>query len=393
MSSTNTFRRVAALAATGLVAALLPAVGLVQSASAAGGCESEKQSGSLVGATVCDDSTPPTTTINGVSPTPTSDRYVNVDHVTFTFGGAASPGDSDPIAYQCQFYNTVSAPAAWDSCTSPKTYDNLDDVGPTNPVPYTFRVRAVDTADNAITSTSCTGLFCTHATTDAADLDETPDSTTVRVDTVKPDTFIFNAPVDDQGSEYPMSTSSTVHLTLDASEGTESDPLKYTCKLDGSPVACNAGDTALTGVGAGDHTFTARGHRPRRQHRPEPGRRQVLRAEEPGQGRGLDHPQEGGYFGGDVHRVAQGRRPGLRGGQERPRAPADRPRRPGPRRGRGEDRRQDWRPVNLDAKSYTRFKVYKVRGKYDPLVSGKILIRVKQLDRNQIVRVDAILAH
>jgi hypothetical protein len=316
-----------------------------------------------------------------------------VDHVTFTFGGAASPGDTDPIAYQCQFYNTISAPAAWDSCTSPKTYDNLDDVGPTNPVPYTFRVRAVDTADNAIDATSCTGLFCTHAASDAADFDETPDSTTVRVDTVKPDTFIFDAPVDDQGSEYPMSTSRTVHLTLDASEGTESDPLKYTCRLDGSPVACNAGDTALTGVGAGDHVFTAAATDLAGNTDQSPAVAKFSVPKNLVKAAGWVTRKEGGYFAGDyIESRKVGAQVSVAGKNVRELlliAPA------GPALGVVEVKigNSIWRPVNLYAKSYSRFKIYKVRGKYDPLVSGKILIRVKQLERNQIVRVDAILAH
>jgi hypothetical protein len=393
MSNTKSARRFATLAVAGLVAALLPAFGATAPASAAGPCESEKQTGSVFGATVCDDTSQPSTTLAGASPTPNGAGYINVDHVTFTFGGAASPGDTDPIAYQCQFFNSATTPSTWQACTSPATYDHLADAGPDNPTPYTFRVRAVDTADNGLDATTCTGLFCSHADTDVADLDETPATTTVRVDTTRPDTYILDAPTDDQGSDYPMSTSRTVRLRLDATEGTDADPLNYGCKLDGAKVDCNQGITTLTGLGGGDHTFTAAATDRAGNTDQSPAVAKFSVPKNLVKADGWATRREGGYFAGDYlesRRVgAQLSVPGKNVRELLLIAPA------GPGLGVVEVKigQSIWRPVNLNAPSYTRFKIYKVRDRYDPLVSGKILIRVKQLDKNQVVRVDAVLAH
>jgi hypothetical protein len=393
MSSNRRIRRLAALAATGLVAAVLPLAAPAAPVLAAGACMSEVPTGSLF-TTICDDVDQPETAITKVTPAPNSKKYISVDHVTFTFGGAYTDADADPITYQCQFYLSINPPADWQPCTSPATYDKLEDVGPNDPVPYTFRVRAVDKNDNDINAKSCASpLTCTPAATDVVDYDESPDSTTLRVDTHAPDTYIFNAPADAQGSDYPMTKTRTVSLRLDSSEGTDSDPLKFTCKLDENKVDCAQGVTTLTGLGAGNHKFSAAATDLAGNTDPSP---QTVKFSVPRNlvaSSGWITRREGGYFSGDYIEAkkvgAQVSVPGKNVRELLLIAPA------GPGLGKVEVKigNSIWRTVNLKADKYVRFKVYKVRDQYDPLVSGKILIRVKSLEKNQVARIDAVLAH
>lgn len=400
MSTIRGKKRLAALGAAGLVAALLPLFSpTAPSVAADGPCTSEKPVGSIV-TTVCDDVSQPETSVLGSDPVVNSSGYISTDHVTFAVKGVYADADADPIALECQFYNTTSPPATWTPCASNAahtvTYDNngagLADTGPDAPVGYTFRVRAVDSSDSTIDATACSFL-CTPAATDKVDLDETPETRTVRVDTHVPDTFILNPPADSQGSDYPMTTSRTVQLRLDSSEGTDSNPLKFTCKVDQEKVPCSQGVTTLTGLGAGNHKFTAAATDLAGNTDPSPASVQFAVPRNLAKSDGWITRKEGGYFAGDyieAKRVgAQVSVPGRNVRELLLIAPA------GPGLGTVEVKigNSIWRPVKLTAAKYTRFKVYKIRDEFDPLVSGKILIRVKSLEHNQVARVDAILAH
>lgn len=394
MTRTRHLRGMAAGAAAVLVAGLVPLVGPGGSAVAAAACLSEQPTGSVV-TTVCDDVEAPVTAITKVQPAPNGKKYINVDHVTFTFAGAHTDADADPIAFECQFYVSINPPADWAPCTSPKTYDGLPDVGPRDPVPYTFRVRAVDSADNAIDAMSCAPIFCTPAGTDVADYDASPGTTALRIDTRQPDTYLFNAPVDED-SDYPMSTSRTVQLRLDASEGTQDDPLKFTCELNRAKVPCSSGITTLRNLGPGDKKFTAVATDLAGNTDPSPAiaKFSVPRNLTSPKGAGWSTVAGGGYFAGDYLQSArlgaQVTAPGKNVRELLLIAPG------GPELGKVEVKigNSIWRTVNLKAANYTRFKIYEIRDQYDPLVSGKIRIRVKSLPLpRSVVRIDAILAH
>jgi hypothetical protein len=380
------------------VVALVPLMApSAPSVAAEGACLSEKPTGSFI-TTVCDDVSQPETSVTAVQPSANASGYINVDHVTFTLKGVYADADADAIAFECQFYNTASPPATWTACgnnaAKTVTYDKLKDVGPEAPIGYTFRVRAVDSGDNPIDAiASCGFLTCTPATTDVADLDESPETRTVRVDTHVPDTFIFNAPADAQGSEYPMTTSRTVQLRLDASEGTDSDPARFACKVDSNKVPCQQGITTLQGLGAGNHKFVAAATDLAGNSDPSPATATFAVPKNLARTTGWTRRSEGGYFANDyLESTRVGAEVSISGKNVRELlliAPA------GPGLGIVEVKIANsiWRPVNLYAAAYQRFKVYKIRDEFDPLVSGKILVRVKSLVHNQVARIDAVLAH
>lgn len=232
-----------------LVAALVTLLGPAAPTQATDGCLSEQPTGTVF-TTVCDDSAQPATSALTMTPTPNADGWIKVNHASFTFSGSYDDADTDPIAFQCQL-GTATDPvdSAWQACTSPATYDNLSESGA---LPYTFFVRAVDSGDNAIDATTCLSVTCTPAATDVPDLDQTPASATFKVDTVVPNSFIFEGPSDGSGS--PVVSQPRVTYTIDASES----GVSYRCQLDGQTLACDQGQVTLTNLTGGNKVFAVK---------------------------------------------------------------------------------------------------------------------------------------
>lgn len=396
MLTTRRLRGLALLPVAGLMTALLTTVGTAP-ASAADECLSEVLTGETlpgVGGATCDDVVAPETTLTRVQPEPrTADRWLQVPHVTFTFGGRHTDADADPIAFECQFYATISAPAAWESCTSPQTYDKLAE---TAAVPYTFRVRAVDSGDMARDPKSCASLFCTPATTDVEDVDSTPATTQVSVDTVAPSSSArINGLFDEENPRWPMIRAKRVQVVLSASGTQDRSPVDFDCTLNGKPVDCAKGTTDLTRLTPGNKRFSARAKDAAGNVDASPATLQfsVPRNLTAKKGSAWKRVREGGYFAGDF---LQTTRPGAvvsfpaRNVRE---LRLIAPRGPGLGKVQVKIGQGAWRTVNLRGGSYERFHVYEVRDQFEPLVSGRIQVRAKKASRNQYVRIDAVLAH
>jgi hypothetical protein len=252
-------RRFSSLLAAGLLATALP---IVASSPAAANTPctstfSEVHDTSVpLGATGCDDITPPQTAISAVEPTPTVLGYTRSTTVTFTFAGAYTDADAGPISLECQMYDTAAAPTDWTACTSPKTYTNLAD---TTTTPYTFRVRAIDDDDKAIAA--CDGTYealdvlCAGEES-VEDVDATPATATINVDTVAPNTFLTKAPVDTITPDRPVVLTASPTVELNSSE-----PAGFACTLNGkSFTPCTKGIVTVANLKGGTYTFLARAY-------------------------------------------------------------------------------------------------------------------------------------
>lgn len=391
MPPTRTWRRLAVLPAAGLVAALLTVVGAGPANAAE--CLSEAQSEDLVASTRCDDILPPTVALGAVTPAPvTQDRWVRRDTVSITFTGAFTDGDKDTLAFECQFYGTINPPASWTPCTSPATYTDLEE---TSAIPYTFRVRAVDTTDRGMDATTCVGLLCEGAASDADDFSD-PVSTTFKVDTVAPAGSVrANGLVDEENPSWPMIRDRALQVVLAAGGSQDRSPVSFACALNGARVPCAMGTTDLTGLTPGDKRFTAvaRDAAGNVDATPATLTFSVPRNLTAPKGSGWKRVREGGYFAGDflqTDRVgATVSFPGRNVRELRLIAPQ------GPGLGKVQVKvgQGKWRTVNLNAPSYERFHVYQVRDQFEPLVTGPVQVRASKLTRGQTVRVDAVLAH
>lgn len=240
-------RRVAGGAGLLLVAALLPLLGATPAQAAE--CTSEvaptMEPLPIPTGPGCDDPEPPETTLESTTPQPTGAGWIRQDQVAFTFSGAYTDADTDPIGFECQLYVGTAAPADWTPCTSPASYDNLEETPASS---YTFKVRAVDTADDGIDLTA-DPLF--PQDTDTPDFDQTPAEATFRVDTEAPLVSVHGGPYDRVGDGWPVATKPRVTYILSANEEVD-----YTCQLDGRTVACAEGETMLKGLEGGSRTFS-----------------------------------------------------------------------------------------------------------------------------------------
>ena len=395
MRHTSTRRLGVALAAV-LAAATLPLLAPAPPAEAADPCLSEVQPtdpilGLPTGA-ACDDTVPPTTTLAAVTPA-VSGGWLASTSVRIAFTGRHTDADTDPISYQCQFFNTAIAPTTWQSCTSPVGYDQLEERSAT---PYTFRVRAVDSPDNAHDIT--TDPFFA-APTDLPDVDQTPAELVFRADATAPSTFGFlrTSYYDQDQQDNPMVTSPTVQIRLQSNEGGPDEVPAYRCRLDDRAVACADGLTTLRRLGAGRHAFTAAAVDPAGNVDPTPFTQRFFVP------RNLTTDDATRAPGGAWRRV---RSPGAFAGDYlqtstygatlsfpvrniraiRLLAPA------GPGLGKVQIRvgQGAWMPVNLASKDAQRMKVYQVRDELSGLLAGPLQVRVAS--RGKTVRVDAVMA-
>ncbi len=391
-----TTRRVAAAFAAVLTAATLPLVAPAAPADAADPCLSEVQpTDPLLGlpsGTACDDTVPPTTALGAVTPA-VSGGWLASTSVTIAFTGQHPDADQDPIGFQCQFFNTAVAPTAWQACTSPVSYDKLEENTAT---PYTFRVRAVDTPDNAHDITA-DPFFA--AATDLPDLDQTAAELVFRADATTPSTFGFLRTnyYDEDRQDAPMVTSRTVQVRLQSDEGGTEDLPTYRCRLDDRSVACQDGLTTLRGLGAGMHQFTAAAIDPAGNVDPTPFAqrffvpRNLTTDDAARTSRGdWRRLRSAGSFAGDYLQAttygATVRFPVRNIRAIRLLAPA------GPELGKVEVRvgQGAWMRVNLASKDAQRLKIYQVRDELSGLLAGPLQIRVVSHDKP--VRLDAVMA-
>ncbi|MDP2775522.1 MAG: hypothetical protein Q8O61_18360 [Nocardioides sp.] len=387
MSHRTPYRRRAALVLGALVVGMLPAVALAPPASASEGCLADDPIiPILLDLSGCDDTTPPETTITRSAPQPNGATYIRTDSISFEFAGSYTDEDTGTLEYKCRLDE-----AAWETCTSPKTYTDLAD----SKAGYRFQVKAIDATDAAVVWSDSTNIFSPVTEPDPTDEDKTPATQTFKVDTTPPNTFIFNEPYDAIRPELPMVTNRNISLRLDSSESA-TDVLRFVCALDGVSVPCKQGDTRLTKLKPGDRRFTAAAIDLAGNRDPS---RDVTRFAVP---RNLVAPARSGwrrvkggqsYFAGDylearkVGATLVTKRATMR--ELRLIAPA------GPNLGVidiqiGNGIR---RKINLKAARYERFKVYVIRDEYAPRVSGRITIRARALPGHKVARVDALLAH
>ncbi|HET6938551.1 MAG TPA: hypothetical protein VFI19_08100 [Nocardioides sp.] len=366
--------RRALLVAAVVVVPLLPVLDASAPALAAG-CQAE------TGLLFCDDVTPPDTVLLGVRPVPNSHGYINGRAVSFDFRGVAEDAsDTGTITFQCQLFNTVSPPsdASWQTCASGQSYTGLTD---TTATPYTFRVRAVDATDAAVSCPICT---------DTPDYDQSPAATTIRVDTAAPNTFMTRTPQDDIRPDWPVSLSRSTQVTLNSNEG----GVGFVCRLNGEPRPCAEGVVTLEHLASGPQKLSAQAVDAAGNADPTPAVTRFFVPADITAPRGSDWRRinQPGAFGGGLVRASRVGALLRIGGQRKVRelrliAPA------GPHLGRVEVRvgRSRWYPVDLSGKASSQ-KTYVVRNHFAPVQSGAILIRVVSLPAGGSVQLDAFVA-
>jgi hypothetical protein len=379
-------RRGAALTVAGLIATMLALTIAPTAHAAAETCPSEAYDEPLR-LTGCDDTQPPTTAITSVSPAPNATGFIRSTSATFTFNGAHA-GDDDPgtIGFQCQLYNTATPPDTWQSCVSPKTYTGLQEYATT---PYTFRVRAVDITDEAIPARGSSPV--TPPNPNEHDWDASPAASTLKVDSVAPNTFLTREPVDRIRPDRPVVLTATPVLEVHSNE-----PAGFTCTVNGAAVTpCGPGTVTLRNLARGDNTFVARAVDRGGNLDPTPVTTTFFMPSniKKSRGSGWSTVRRPGLFGNDfveatklgqvlvikrVKKVREVRLIAL----------------VGPKAGTVEVRvgTSQWYTVDLRAKK-ARVAQLLVRDEYSPLRSGKIQIRVKSLrGKKSSVRLDALVA-
>ena len=380
----------------GLVAASLPLLASAP-AEAATPCGAstytETHGGNeITGHTGCDDSVPPDTTISLVEPTPTVFGFTRSKDVTFTFSGAYTDGDSGPISFECQMYNTATPPSEWQACTSPKAYTGLAD---TAADPWTFRVRAIDDNDKAINACdSSATLFDILCLGEEAvpDYDDTPATSAVRIDTTAPNTFLNNEPVDTIRPDWPVVSTPSPTLSLNSNETSG-----FACTLNAkSFTPCNKGVVSFTNLKGGNYSFLARAYDAALNIDPTPVSTvfYVPSNIKKSKKSGWKKVREAGLFGNDYLTSSKVGQivviPSVKNVREvRLLAPT------GPNYGKVEVRigTSQWYTINLASKKTVRLAQLLVRDEYTLPRTGPIQIRVKELDaKHPTVRIDAIVA-
>lgn len=394
-------RRIVPLLVAVLLGALLPlGLGATSPAAAAGDCLDETYSYTApppfsllpVG---CDDTVAPSTVLTSVSPAVGSQGYLRTPSLTVAFAGAHPDADTGALSFECQLYDTAAAPATWTACTSPATYSGLAD---TAALPYTFRVRAVDTTDAGIAacddSPDLLNPGCADEeplAPDGDDVDASPATFSFRLDSVAPNTFLNRQPVDPIRPDWPVLLTSTPTLEVNSNE-----PGTFACTLNGrSFTPCGPGSFTLRDLAPGDNTLVARAIDPAGNPDLTPATATFFLPAniKSSKGSGWRTQHQAGLFGGDF---VESRTVGatlvvakVRNVREvRLIAPV------GPRFGTIQVRvgSSQWYAVDLHAK-HRRIAQLVVRDQYSPLQSGKIQVRVVSLrGPTSSVRLDAIVA-
>lgn len=399
-SGTRSGRRHGAALAVGvLVAGLMPVVLTAAPADAADACLAD-DSLSLLDNAGCDDVTPPDTEILSTGPGLNSARYLQGRSATFTFRAVVSDADTGPWSFMCRLDGTSEGEwqdcsAADDAETSTVSYPGLPDLKGEDGG-YTFRVYAIDKSDAAMTWSDTRNPLLSVTESASDDDSASPATAGFKVDTLAPNSFIFDEPYDALRPELPMITARSLSLLLDSTESRAGEIARFVCTLDRAPVPCQQGPSVLRGLIPGDKRFTAAAVDLAGNRDPSPAATvfAVPRDLSAPRGTGWRSVKGGsGYFGGDYleSRVVGSTivtKPVVMR-ELRLIAPA------GPNLGTLDVRIGQGirRTVRLTAPTYERFHVYVIRTEFSPTVGGRITLRVKSLKPRQVVRVDAILAH
>jgi hypothetical protein len=392
MTGLRTRRRVrgaAALLYGGLLSTMLTLVVGPASPAAAAVCLDETVKSGLPGLqTGCDDVTPPHATLTAVAPAPNAWGYLRSTTVTVSFSGAHSDADTGAIGFECQMYDTATQPTTWTTCTSPTTYQDLEDSSTT---PWTFRVRAVDTTDRPVHACDATvGIDGCLGDPDVEDVESPGAVVTARIDTSAPNTFLNRQPVDRIRPDWPVVLTTSPVLQVNSNE-----PATFACTVNGRAVKrCGPGRFALTGLAPGDTTVVARAVDRGSNLDPTPASTRFFVPSNITRSKGgWKAKRQAGLFGNDyVEATRVGQTlviTGIKSAREvRLIAPV------GPTYGTIEVRvgPSRWYTVDLYAKK-ARIAQLLVRDQYTPARSGTIRIRVKELEgRARSVRLDALVA-
>lgn len=394
MTTARRLRRVAPVAAAGLLGALLPVVA-GSPATAADACTTEERPSILDPG--CDDVTPPETRVSATTPAPNAAGFINVTSVEFTVVGTHTDSDRDPVVFQCQWYSTATAPEGWESCGTDLQADPLTgtttatvrhaDVADSGSDPWTLRVRAVDAADRDRTWADPNPLD--PRTETVLDFDASPAVRELKVDTRAPGApAIIGLPYDELRPDLPMVTDRSPVVTI-STAGERGATLR--CTVNDAKVPCQAGETELPDLKPGDQVLQARvvdaaGNVGKaRTERFSVPRNLTTRA------RGWSRLTKAGHFSGDyVEATRRGAEFAVRARnfrEVRLIAPL------GPTAGKLEVKmgRQRWKPVKLRAKEYRKLGVLQLRDEFAPPMSGQIRFRV--VSQGARVQLDAILVH
>ena len=234
-------RRAAFLAPVLLLAPLLALLLEISPAQAVVGCQSEV-AGPL-GTPGCDDTTPPDTVSAAGAQSGSGQATVQAGS---TYGAT---GDTDPVGFDCQRVGT----ATWGACV----FSGLSAGS------YSFLIRAVDTADLALTP--CVGVLCSGQ--EVPDYDATPGTATVTITgstggggpvppppgpNGAPETQVTGGPTDRLTPSSPVSLTRHPSVVLTASE-----PATFNCAVNAKKVPCQGGTTVLRRLKPGPQVFVA----------------------------------------------------------------------------------------------------------------------------------------
>lgn len=384
----NPRRRACAVLAVLLGTALLPVLPAAP-ASAAPGCLHDEP-GDLMGVDPgCDDTTPPETATGATAPRMTAAGWINKNALRVGLVGTHPDADVDPISFDCVLSLDPAMPAvdaaAWKDCPEGGLFTGLTN---TASKPYVLWVRAVDDADSAITYEDG-NAFNGVDDEPGVDLDETPARLEFRVDTVVPDSYIFETPYDPITPQIPMVTDPDVTFRLAATE-----VAGFTCTLDATAVPCALGVTKLPGVDPGNHTFQVQAVDVAENVDPSPATTRFavptnLKAKKTKKGRpGWKRVVHGGYLGGDYLVTTQrGAELTVKtGGYREVRLLAL----TGPDAGIIEIKvGEGWHKVSLKRKTVTKLDQIVVFDEFTPRHSGKVIIR--SMSQGKRVQLDGIL--
>ena len=165
-----------------------------------------------------------------VRPAPTPAGYVRQSTVSFDFAGVPNDAtDTGQIAFECQLYNTVAPPTAWQSCAErtvlPRPGRHHGDA---------VHVPGARGRRRGRRGASARGIsLCAEG----PDYDPSPATTTVRVDTTVPNTFVTRTPRDDIRPDWPVTLTRSPQVVLNSNEGGAG----FVCTVNDKPRACAEG--------------------------------------------------------------------------------------------------------------------------------------------------------
>lgn len=333
----------------------------------------------------CDDTTPPDTAFGATAPRMSAHGWINKRTLRVGIAGAHTDADGDPIRLECRLSLEPEPPAedAWTDCPADGVFTGLTD---TAAKPYVLWARAVDATDAALPWDDTIATPFGFADETADDVDPTPARLTFSVDTVVPNTYLFDTPYDELRPDLPMVTTPTPRVRLAATEAGS-----FLCSLDGESVACAAGHVTLRPDGPGDHTLRVQVVDQAGNADPTPATTEfAVPANLRTKAKGWKRVVNGDFFGGDylVSRT-RGAKFSFKPGKYRElRLLAA----TGPSAGVIEVKiGETWRRVSLKRPTRDSSDQIQVLDEFSPKRGGKVWVRV--VSTNKKVMLDGVLAH